>query len=57
MLAPLSAELSAYRELAENLDALAEVHPEAANISLDVATETDPVEVHPGAQRYFDEVG
>ncbi len=41
----------------ENLDALAEVHPEALNISVDTATETDPVEVHPGAQRYFDEAG
>lgn len=41
----------------ENLDALEEVHPEAANITLETATETDPVEVHPGAQRYFDEAG
>jgi len=41
----------------EHLDELAEVHPEALNISLDTATETDPVEVHPGAQRYFDEAG
>ncbi|MBA3292905.1 MAG: TAXI family TRAP transporter solute-binding subunit, partial [Geodermatophilaceae bacterium] len=41
----------------ENLDTLASVHPEAENISLDTATETDPVEVHPGAQRYFDEQG
>ena len=39
----------------ENLDTLAEVHPEALNISADTATDTDPVEVHPGAQRYFDE--
>ncbi|MBA3250617.1 MAG: TAXI family TRAP transporter solute-binding subunit [Geodermatophilaceae bacterium] len=45
------------RALFANLDALAEVHPEALNISLDNAAETDPVEVHPGAQRYFDEVG
>ncbi|MBA3411109.1 MAG: TAXI family TRAP transporter solute-binding subunit, partial [Geodermatophilaceae bacterium] len=41
----------------ENLDTLASVHPEAENISLDTATETQPVEVHPGAQRYFDEQG
>lgn len=41
----------------ENLDTLASVHPEAENISLDTATETDPVELHPGAQRYFDEQG
>jgi len=39
----------------ENLESLADVHPEAANISADIATETDPVEMHPGAQRYFDE--
>jgi TRAP transporter TAXI family solute receptor len=39
----------------ENLDTLIAVHPEAENISADVATETDPVPVHPGAQRYFDE--
>ncbi len=39
----------------ENLDTLASVHPEAENISLDTATETDPVEIHPGAQRYYDE--
>ncbi|MEJ7703646.1 MAG: TAXI family TRAP transporter solute-binding subunit [Geodermatophilaceae bacterium] len=41
----------------EHLDELAEVHPEALNISVDTATETDPVDVHPGAQRYFDEAG
>ncbi|MBA3799430.1 MAG: TAXI family TRAP transporter solute-binding subunit [Geodermatophilaceae bacterium] len=41
----------------ENLDTLASVHPEAENISLDTATETDPVEIHPGAQRYYDEQG
>lgn len=45
------------KALFENLDTLAEVHPEALNISLDNAAETDPVEVHPGAQRYFDEAG
>ncbi len=39
----------------ENLDTLASVHPEAENISLETATETAPVELHPGAQRYFDE--
>jgi uncharacterized protein len=41
----------------ENLDALAAVHPEAKNISVDTATETGPVPMHPGAKKYFDEVG
>ncbi len=41
----------------ENLDALAAVHPEAKNISVDTATETGPVPMHPGAEKYFDEVG
>ena len=39
----------------EDLDALAEVHPEAENISADTATETGDVPMHPGAQAYFDE--
>lgn len=39
----------------ENLDTLISVHPEAENISPDTATDTAPVEMHPGAQRYFDE--
>ena len=41
----------------ENLDDLARVHPEAENISVDTATETGDVPLHPGAQAYFDEVG
>jgi hypothetical protein len=41
----------------ENLDALAQVHPEAKNISVESATDTGEVPMHPGAQRYFDEVG
>jgi uncharacterized protein len=45
------------RAIFENLDTLAEVHPEAANISVDTATETGDVPLHPGAQAYFDEVG
>jgi TRAP transporter TAXI family solute receptor len=33
---------------------LAQVHPEAKNIQRDLATQTDPVQLHPGAKRYFD---
>ena len=43
--------------LFENLDTLATVHPEAENITLEQATETGDVPLHPGAQSYFDEVG
>lgn len=39
----------------ENLDALEQVHPEAANISADTATDTGDVPMHPGAEAYFDE--
>ena len=33
---------------------LVKVHPEAKNITRELATKTDPVQLHPGAQRYFD---
>jgi TRAP transporter 4TM/12TM fusion protein len=33
---------------------LAKVHPEAKNIKRELATQTDPVQLHPGAKRYFD---
>jgi len=33
---------------------LVAVHPEAKNIQRQTATETDPVQLHPGAQRYYD---
>jgi uncharacterized protein len=33
---------------------LAKVHPEAKNIKRDLATQTEPVQLHPGSQRYFD---
>jgi uncharacterized protein len=33
---------------------LVKVHPEAANIKRDLAPRTDPVTLHPGAQRYYD---
>lgn len=37
-------------------DKLAQVHPAAKEITVDVATETDPIEVHPGSQRAFTEL-
>lgn len=40
----------------DNLDTLAEVHPQAAAISIDTATRT-PIPLHPGAKGYFDEAG
>lgn len=43
--------------LFENLDTLASVHPEAKNITVQQAPDTGDVPLHPGAQRYFDEVG
>lgn len=44
------------KTLFDNLDQVGEVHPQAAAISLDTATNT-PIDLHPGARRYFDEVG
>lgn len=44
------------RTLFQNLPQLAEVHPQARAISADAAPEL-PVDLHPGAQRYFDESG
>lgn len=40
----------------DNLDELAKIHPQAAEIALETATQT-PIPLHPGAQRYFDEAG
>ena len=45
------------RAIFENLDDLVQVHPEAENISVETATETGEVPLHPGAQAYYDEVG
>ena len=45
------------RAIFENLDALAQVHPEAENISAETATDTGDVPMHPGAQAYFDAEG
>jgi TRAP transporter TAXI family solute receptor len=41
----------------EHLDDLAQVHPEAKNITLANATQTGAVPLHPGAAQYFDEAG
>ncbi len=39
-----------------NVDKLAQVHPAAQDIKLENATETDPVPVHPGSERAFEEL-
>jgi len=44
------------KTLFDNLDQLAEIHPQAGAIALESATNT-PIDLHPGAQRYFDEAG
>lgn len=36
---------------------LEQVHPEAKNITMEQATKTDPVQLHPGARKYYDEKG
>lgn len=43
------------KALFDNLDELAEIHPQAGAIALETATNT-PIDLHPGAKRYFDEV-
>lgn len=43
--------------LFEQKDALVEVHPEAENLNLEDAQNVAPMELHPGAQRYYDEEG
>lgn len=40
----------------DNLDELGQVHPQAAAIALETATDA-PIDLHPGARRYFDEAG
>jgi TRAP transporter TAXI family solute receptor len=42
------------RLLFEHKSDLVKVHPEAKNLSLKTAVQTDPLELHPGAQRYYD---
>lgn len=44
------------RTIFENLEELGEVHPQARNIALETAPDT-PIELHPGARRYFEEKG
>jgi TRAP transporter TAXI family solute receptor len=41
--------------LFERKDALVQVHPEAANLELQNAQMVEPLQLHPGAQRYYDE--
>ena len=45
------------RLLFDQQDALAEAHPEAKNLDINVAPRVPPLELHPGAQRYYDEAG
>ncbi len=45
------------RLLFDQQDALAEAHPEARNLDVDTAPQVPPLELHPGAQRYYDEAG
>ncbi len=45
------------RLLFDQQDALAEAHPEANNLDIDTAPQVPPLELHPGAQRYYDEAG
>lgn len=41
----------------ENTDELVTVHPAAAGIQLDLATQTGPIPVHPGAERALEALG
>jgi uncharacterized protein len=41
--------------LFDRKDALAEVHPSARRLELETAPEVAPLELHPGARRYYDE--
>src|SRR5690606_30425876 len=43
------------KALFDNLDQLAQVHPEAGNIAIETAVNT-PIGLHQGAQLYFDEL-
>ena len=45
------------KTLFEQKAALEQVHPEAKNLDPETASDTGEVELHPGAQRYFDEAG
>jgi len=43
--------------LFERQEALTQVHPEAANLDLERAQDVAPLELHPGARRYYAEAG
>jgi uncharacterized protein len=43
------------RLLFDQQDALAEAHPEARNLDRNTAPQVPPLELHPGAERYYDE--
>lgn len=45
------------KALFENLDMFAAAHARGGNLSLDTATGGMPLEIHPGAARYYSEVG
>jgi uncharacterized protein len=40
----------------ENVDALTQVHPAAADIDVAIADDTGPIPIHPGAQRAIDDL-
>ncbi len=43
--------------LFEQQDALADAHPEARNLDITSAPQVPPLDLHPGARRYYDEAG
>ena len=43
--------------LFEQQEALAEAHPEARNLDITSAPQVPPLDLHPGARRYYDEAG
>ena len=45
------------RLLFDQQDALAEAHPEARNLDINLAPQVPPLELHPGAARYYNEAG
>ena len=45
------------RLLFDQQEALARAHPEAENLNIETAPQVPPMELHPGAQRYYDEAG
>ena len=45
------------KALFDNKAALVQVNKAAQDINLDTARQTDPVQLHPGAQKALDELG